>query len=199
MLGLDPKGRGVDLAAVQRSCRNILKALHPDVANRRGVLTPSEMARLGNAAERVKAARQRCEEFLSGAEPPPPVQRLHLARVLNTTPGSREFLLRWKAPEPSKPSRQPVKRFVVNAVDPKFNMREVMIASLEPNFDEESGRYLDKVAWTEYIFSERKLDKMPQLFQQPVAELSVACTNPKGSSPRATLKIPMPAFATGKW
>lgn len=195
VLGLDVFGRGVDVAAVQRACRNILKALHPDVANRRGMLPSHEVFRLGDAAERVKAAKQRCEEFVSGAGPPLAVQRLHLAEVKNATLGSREFLVRWHAP-PTDPAR-PVKRYVVSAVDPKFGMREVMIASIEPNFDVEQGRYLEEATWCEYLFSETQLDKMPQLFAQPFCSLSVVAANTVGSSSKTSLMVPISTTSGG--
>merc|ERR1719487_271865 len=149
----------------------MMKKLHPDRV--------AQSAAVGQAIETLREARDCCERALSRLEPPGPPRQL-AAVVLATTPGSRRVRLEWAAPGQREVA--PVRRYSVAAVDPSYG-RAITVATLEPDYREELGRYVSVEEIRSYILAEEALQKMPSLFRQPTATFQVAAANEAGSSP----------------
>lgn len=168
---------GVDVLAVRSAYRALMKKLHPDRVG--------QSAAAARAIESLREARDCCERALSRLEPPGPPRNL-AASLLVTMPGSRRVRLQWEPPEAQEAA--PVRRYLVAAVDPAYG-RALTVATLEPDYREELGRYVSVEELCSHTLVEEALQKMPSLFRQPFATLQVAAANEAGTSPWATLRV----------
>mmetsp|Transcript_147399 Transcript_147399/g.274727 ORF Transcript_147399/g.274727 Transcript_147399/m.274727 type:complete len:607 (+) Transcript_147399:91-1911(+) len=166
--------------AVSRAFRALMLKLHPDRAG--------GCARVAEALEILREAKECCERAVSLRDPPPAPRRPS-ARVLCSTPGRRQIKLDWLAPEVREEA--PVRRYIVAAFDPSYG-RAITVAVLEPDYSEELGRFVPVEELLSYTLHERNLQKVP-VFRQAQVKLQVAAANEAGQSPWATVTVPFRA------
>jgi len=172
-----------DPASVQRTFRSLIRMLHPDRAG--GASDP----RHGDAAAKVKEAKELCERFLTKKEPPQSPKDLR-STVLSAMPGRRAVKLQW-TPPPMQDTA-PVRRFLVQVLDPAFG-REVTVTVLEPDYREDLQRFQAMDELTSYVFSEQEWQKLPQVWAQQSITFQVAAVNEVAQSPWAVMRVPLPA------
>lgn len=182
VLALEP--RSCDEAAVQRAYRLAMRRLHPD----RGAKgAPAEDRCAGDAMEAARAAKIACQRGLS-RRLPPSVPRSLRAMVLCATPGYRKFRLEWIPPQPCEAA--PVSRYIVGVVDPAFG-RALKVATLEPDYSQEAGRFVPIEELASYLFVEEEMAKMPAVWRQDSFIAQVAAANDAGQSQWVTVQVPL--------
>lgn len=167
-----------DKSAVSSAYRNLMKRLHPDRVGHLPAVT--------QAIEAARQAREVCERALSQVEVPSAPLQL-TCRTLCVTPGQRRVQLDWKPPRDVR-GTAPIRRYLVAAVDPAYG-RALTVATLEPDYREELGRYVSVEEIRSHTLAEQSLQKMPGLFRQNVASFQVACANEAGQSPWSTIRV----------
>lgn len=169
-----------DLHGVQKAYRNVMKSLHPDRAG-------ESLALVADAVEVVREAKDLCERELRRQDPPERPTRVRYTHLCEEA-GRRRFRVQWKPPD-SLPS-SPVHRYVVAVVDPSFG-KALSVATLEPDYSQELGRYLpyDDPELCSYVISEEELRKMPNLFNRSPVVVQVAAGNNEGQSDWSILKV----------
>jgi len=165
-----------DIAAVQRSYRVLMAKLHPD-----RVQYTTTVAR---ALDKLKEAKGMCERCLS-KKFVPGVPRKLSCTTLCTEPGSRSYQLQWEAPRDTMSA--PVHRFIVAVLDPVHGPLKVAI--LEPDFNQELGRFVTMQELGSYILAEEELRKVKNLWRQSAATVQVAAANDVGQSDWAVLQV----------
>jgi len=83
-----------------------------------------------------------------------------------------------------------VRRYVVAAHDPAYG-RALTVTILEPDYSQELRRFVSVEELTSYVLAEEELQKMPLLWQQPVATIQIASQNESGQSAWTVLKVPL--------
>lgn len=175
-----PAGSHRDSSTVQRSYRTLMRRLHPDKV--------AQTQKVVKAVEIIREAKDACERSLLRMEPPGMPRGLRSEPIDTTTVGRRRFQLRWASPAivPSAP----VRRYIVAAFDPAYG-KPLTITVLEPDYDQELGRFVSIEEMGSYVLAEEELQKMPSLWQQKRAKVQVAAANEAGQSPWATLEVPL--------
>lgn len=166
-----------DQTSVQRGFRNLMRILHPDKAG--------SVQGVADAAELVREAKAACERCVSNEQPPGMPRDLH-ADWLSGDHGNRKFRVRWAPPPALDPA--PVRKYLVQVLDPAYG-RFLTVATLEPDYSEELGRYISMEEITTYVLSEEDLQKMPKLWTQFEARVQVAAANQAGQSPFAVVNV----------
>jgi len=166
---------GCDIAAAQKGFRALMKRLHPDKAE--------QCPRVIRAAELVREAKEAVEKSLSRILPPPAPRTLRVS-VLGSVPGKRRLKLSWTAPAGGED--QPIARYVVAVLDPSYG-RELTVASLEPDYSPELGRFQPIEELTAHVLDEQELQKIPRFWMQKAATVQVAAGNDAGQSPWASV------------
>lgn len=158
--------------------------LHPDKV---GVAEYAPKA--ARALEMVHEAKGACELLLSRQELPGPPRNLVYA-LLCATPGKRRFQLRWDAP--LEREKAPVRRYIVAAL---MGVQLTTLTVLEPDYDAERRRFVSMDELCSFALAEEELEKLPALFQQPLAVVQVASANDAGQSAWASIAVAMPGVA----
>eukprot|EP00929_Paragymnodinium_shiwhaense_P075930 TRINITY_DN3890_c0_g1_i1.p1 TRINITY_DN3890_c0_g1~~TRINITY_DN3890_c0_g1_i1.p1 ORF type:complete len:1038 (-),score=223.93 TRINITY_DN3890_c0_g1_i1:75-3188(-) len=171
-------GGSADSHSVQSAYRTLMKKLHPDRAG--------HSAELAQAIELLREAKDHCERALSRVEPPGAPRHL-ISKTLCAAPGRRRISLEWSAPADLR-SAAPVRKYLVAAVDPAYG-RALTVATLEPDYQEDLGRYVSVEELRAITLAEEALQKMPSLFRQSAATFQVAAANEAGLSPWATIQV----------
>lgn len=167
-------------ASVQKCYRALMKKLHPDKA----VQSPPVMY----AVERIQEAKAICERSLCRHELPGVPRRLS-ATPLPGQLGERRFCVQWSAPERSE--RAPVLRYVVAVADPVAPSRPpIRLCTLEPDYSQELGRYVDLEELERYELAEEEASaRVPGLFKQKDVTVMVSAANKVGQSSWASVCI----------
>mmetsp|Transcript_36651 Transcript_36651/g.84319 ORF Transcript_36651/g.84319 Transcript_36651/m.84319 type:complete len:552 (-) Transcript_36651:67-1722(-) len=183
---LELRAGTADVAAVQRSFRQLMRSLHPDKAG--------DAADVSEAVDCARRARALCERALSKEQVPAPPRALGVA-VLCAYPGQRSFELTWQPPRQSECA--PVRRYVVAVYDPGYG-QPLTVASLEPDYNEELQRYVSLEDLTRYVLSEKELQKMPKVWTQASITVHIAAANEAGQSTWAILQVPLAAGSAAR-
>lgn len=169
-----------DIQSVRHCYRALMKKLHPDKTEQSPLLV--------RAVEKIHEAKIMCENSLS-PQSPPGVPRCFLAHVTCSVPGRRRYRVQWSAPEPREGA--PVLRYLVAIHDPWLG-KVVRLATLEPDYSQELGRFLSVEEMGVYELAEEDLGHtMPGLFQQAYIRFYVAAANTAGQSIWCTSQIPI--------
>lgn len=168
---------GRDLAASNRGYRALMKRLHPDKVE--------QCPRIIKAAELVRQAKDAVERSLSRVSTPDQPLSLRAA-VLCQTPGRRRVRFNWIAPFGG--DDQPISRYVVAVLDPAYG-RALTVAQLEPDYNQELGRFQPIEELTCYHLDEQELQKIPKFWLQRTATVQVAASNDAGQSPWAAVEV----------
>jgi len=168
-----------DVAAVQRSFRQLMRSLHPDKAG--------DAADVSQAVDCVRRARGLCERALSKEQVPSPPRSVGVS-MLSQRPGERSFELTWQPPTQSEHAT--VRRYVVAVFDPGYG-QPLTVASLEPDYNEELQRYVSLEDLTRYVLSEKDLQKMPKVWTQASLTVHIAAANEAGQSTWAIVQVPL--------
>lgn len=156
--------------AATRGYRNLMKQLHPDKIEQSPMVS--------KAVDLVREARDAVERSLLRVQPPAKPRQFQ-ARLVNDRLGQRRLCLAWKPP--LEQDGAPVARYIVAVVDPSYG-RALAVATLEPDYNQELGRFLPIEELTQYVLEEVELRKMPRFWQQVKATVQVAAGNDAGQS-----------------
>jgi hypothetical protein len=168
-----------DVPSIQRAYRNFMRRLHPDKAG----IHPTVEA----AVDLLREATSISEQALSKQRTPSRPTQLRFTSVC-ADEGKRRVRVVWTAPKASE--SVPIHKYIVAVLDPSFG--EVLtVATLEPDYSREFGRYLafDDPELCSYVLSEEHLRKMPKLFKADSLLVHIAAGNREGQSDWSTLKI----------
>lgn len=166
-------------AVVNRAYRSMMKQLHPDKVE--------QSPMVDKAIEVVREAREAVERSLLRQQPPLQPRALR-ATTLCSTVGQRRVKLLWKPP--TELPDAPVTRYTVAIVDPAYG-RPLAVATLEPDYSQELGRFLPIEELTNFVLAEEELLKMPRFWQQSNGTVQVAAGNDAGHSSWSVLQVPL--------